>query len=230
MSETLTLTKPELIDIAKKRMLQHLNMPAWPVRQKLALTCRILHSKGHESGLAGQISGRGEKEGTFYTQQLGLGFDEITSSNLLKVDEDLNVLEGEGMANPANRFHTWIYQARPDINCIIHTHPTYSVALAMLERPLKIAYMDVCVLYDDVAFLPIWTGVPVGNEEGKVISETLGNKRAVLLCSRPPGHRPHGRGSLRGRGDVRARGPAADRCRKRGRDKAHRARARPGGA
>ena len=112
---------------------------------------------------------------------MGLGFDEITASNLLKVDYDLNVLEGDGMANPANRFHTWVYNARPDINCIIHTHATHTVALAMLERPLKIAYMDVCVLYDDVAFLPIWTGVPVGNEEGKVISETLGDKRAILL-------------------------------------------------
>ena len=178
---TATLTKPELIDIAKKRILQHLSMPPWSARQKLALTCRILHGKGHESGLAGQISARGEAPGTFITQQLGLGFDEITASNLLKVDYDLNVLEGDGMANPANRFHTWVYNARPDINCIIHTHATHTVALAMLERPLKIAYMDVCVLYDDVAFLPIWTGVPVGNEEGKVIAETLGDKRAILL-------------------------------------------------
>ncbi len=108
------------------------------------------------------------------------------------------------MANPANRFHTWVYRARPDINCIIHTHATHSVALAMLERPLKIAFMDVCVLYDDVAFLPIWTGVPVGNEEGKVIAETLADKRAMLLA-----HHgllvtgTHGRGSLRRRGDVR---------------------------
>ena len=181
MSETITLTKPELIDIAKKRMLQHLSMPAWSVRQKLALTCRILHGKGHKSGLAGQISARGEEEGTFYSQQLGLGFDEITASNLLKVDVDLNVIEGGGMVNPANRFHTWLYRARPDVNCIIHTHPTHTVALAMLERPLKIAYMDVCVLYDDVAFLPIWTGIPVGNEEGKVIAETIAGKRAILL-------------------------------------------------
>ena len=56
---TSTLEKPELIDIAKKRMVQHLSMPNWSVRQKLALTARILHSKGHESGLTGQISGRG---------------------------------------------------------------------------------------------------------------------------------------------------------------------------
>ncbi|MDO2305726.1 class II aldolase/adducin family protein, partial [Escherichia coli] len=37
------------------------------------------------------------------------------------VDEDLNVLHGHGMANPANRFHSWVYRARPDVNCIIHT-------------------------------------------------------------------------------------------------------------
>ena len=181
LNPTAALTKPELIDIAKKRISQHLSMPPWSVRQKLALTCRILHAKGHESGLTGQISARGETPGTLITQQLGLGFDEITASNLLKADYDLNVLEGDGMANPANRFHTWVYNARPDINCIIHTHATHTVALAMLERPLKIAYMDVCVLYGDVAFLPVWTGVPVGNEEGKVIAETLGDKRAVLL-------------------------------------------------
>ena len=179
---TATLEKPELIDIAKKKIAQHLSMPDWTVRQKLALTCRILHAKGHESGLAGQISARGQTPGTLVTQQLGLGFDEITASNLLTVDYDLNVLEGEGMANPANRFHTWLYNARPDIACIIHTHATHSVALAMLERPLKIAYMDVCVLYNDVAFLPVWTGVPVGNEEGKVISAALGDKRALLLA------------------------------------------------
>lgn len=178
---TSTLAKPELIDIAKKRILQHLSMPNWSVRQKLALTARILHSKGHESGLTGQMSVRGETPGTFYTERLGLGFDEITASNLLKVDYDLNVLEGEGMANPANRFHTWVYNNRPDVNCILHTHATNTVALAMLERPLKIAFMDVCVLYDDVAVLPIWTGVPIGNEEGRAISDALGDKRAILL-------------------------------------------------
>jgi L-fuculose-phosphate aldolase len=183
LNPTATLEKPELIDIAKKKIASHLSMPAWTVRQKLALTCRILHSKGHESGLAGQISSRGEALGTLVTQQLGLGFDEITASNLLTVDYDLNVLEGEGMANPANRFHTWLYNARPDINCIIHTHPTHSVALAMLERPLQIAYMDVCVLYDDVGFLPVWTGVPVGNEEGKAISAALGTDKHALLLA-----------------------------------------------
>lgn len=85
------------------------------------------------------------------------------------------------MPNPANRFHSWIYRARPDVNCIIHTHPLHAASLSMLEVPLEISHMDNCPLYDDVAFLKDWPGVPVGNEEGEIISAALGDKRAILL-------------------------------------------------
>ncbi|MFJ1551337.1 class II aldolase/adducin family protein [Streptomyces sp. NPDC088246] len=103
-------------------MREHFADSELTVRQKPALTCRIAFDGGHDSGLAGQISTRGQETGTYYTQRLGLRFDEITEDNLLLVDEDLNVLEGGGMPNPANRFHSWIYRAREDVNCIIHTH------------------------------------------------------------------------------------------------------------
>lgn len=183
MSTTMHLEKKELIQLAQNQMANHLSAPAWTMQQKLALTCRILFSEGHDSGLAGQITARGVEEGTYYTQRLGLGFDEICSSNLLLVNEDLEVLDGEGMANPANRFHSWIYRSRPDVQCVIHTHPIHLSALAMLGRPLKVAHMDSCMLYEDVAFLEKWPGVPVGNEEGEIIAGVLGMKRAALLAN-----------------------------------------------
>lgn len=86
------------------------------------------------------------------------------------------------MANPANRFHSWIYRARSDVQCIIHTHPLHLCALSLLDRPLKVPHMDSCMLYEDVGFLARWPGVPVGNEEGRLISETLGDKRAAILA------------------------------------------------
>jgi L-fuculose-phosphate aldolase len=152
-------------------------------RQKVALTCRALFDAGHDSGLAGQITARAEADGTYYTQPLGLGFDEITEANLLLVDEDLNVLDGvAGIPNPANRFHSWIYRARPDVQCIVHTHPFHVAALSMLEVPLVVSHMDTTPLYDDCAFLAKWPGVPVGNEEGEIISAALGDKKAALLA------------------------------------------------
>jgi L-fuculose-phosphate aldolase len=182
MTTTLLLDKSELITRAKASMARHLVAPDWSTMQKVALTCRILFSQGHDSGLAGQITARAKTPGAYYTQRLGLGFDEIAESNLLTVNEDLDVLDGDGMANPANRFHSWIYRGRPDVQCIIHTHPPAICALSMLKRPLKVAQMDACMLYEDVAFLDEWPGVPVGNREGEIICAALGNKRAALLA------------------------------------------------
>ncbi len=181
MTTTMHTPKDQLVKLAQQQMLTALTDNTYTVRQKLALTCRILFDGGHDSGLAGQITARAQEPGTYYTQQLGLGFDEIAASNLLVVDEDLTVLQGHGMANPANRFHSWLYRARPDVNCIIHTHPLHSAALSMLEVPLAISHMDLCPLFDDCAFLKEWPGVPVGNEEGEIIANAIGDKRAILL-------------------------------------------------
>jgi len=181
MPETLNLPKSELVSRALAQMNSDLFEQSWTSRQMLALTCRILFDGGHDSGLAGQITSRAEDAGTFYTQPFGYGFDEITHSNLLLVDQDLKTLDRKGMPNPANRFHTWVYRARPDVNCIIHTHPFPASALSMLEVPLEVSHMDVCPLYEDCAFLGKWPGVPVGNEEGEIISAALGDKRAILL-------------------------------------------------
>jgi L-fuculose-phosphate aldolase len=181
MPQTLNLSKPEIVARSLAKMDAELTERAWTPREKLALTCRILFDGGHDSGLAGQITSRAETEDTFYTQPFGYGFDEITPSNLLLVDHDLKTIDGAGIPNPANRFHTWVYRARPDVSCIIHTHPFHVSALSMLEIPLEVSHMDMCPLYDDCAFLEQWPGVPVGNEEGEIISKALGTKRAILL-------------------------------------------------
>ncbi|HYB81468.1 MAG TPA: aldolase [Mycobacterium sp.] len=182
MGGTFTDSKSDLMRRAAEQLAANVAESQLTTRQKLALTCRALFDAGHDSGLAGQITARAEADGTYYTQQLGLGFDEIAEHNLLLVDEDLNVLQGDGMANPANRFHSWIYRARPDVQCIVHTHAFHVAALSMLEVPLIVSHMDTTPLYDDCAFLAQWPGVPVGNEEGKIISAALGDKKAVLLA------------------------------------------------
>jgi L-fuculose-phosphate aldolase len=181
-TDSFALTKDELVQTSLDQMQVHLEDTAYALEQKIALTCRILFDNGHDSGLAGQITARGPAAGTYLTQRLGLGFDEISANNLLLVDEHLAVLRGDGMPNPANRFHSWVYRSRPDVNCIIHSHAIHTAALSMLEVPLQVSHMDNCILYDDVAFVAKWPGIPVGNEEGELISAALGTKRALLLA------------------------------------------------
>lgn len=188
-ADTMQLGKSEIVNSALKSMEANLNSQKMSTREAVAQTCRTLFAFGHDSGLSGQITARAEQPGTYWTQRLGLGFDEITSENLLLIDEDLNVLQGEGMANPANRFHSWLYRARPDVQCIVHSHAPHVSALSMLEVPLEIAHMDTCVLYGQCAFLKKWPGIPVGNEEGEIISGALKKKSHSPGASRLAGDR-----------------------------------------
>lgn len=174
--------KTEYYGRAAAEMERHLPTPEWSVRQKLALACRMLAREEHGSGLAGQLTARGDKPGTIWTARFGLGLEEIRASDFLLVDNDLHVLEGDGMPNPSNRFHLWIYRARPDVNSIIHTHPPYVSALSMIGEPLVVSHMDTAMFYEDCAYLAEWPGPPIGDEEGKLISTALGDKRAILLA------------------------------------------------
>jgi L-fuculose-phosphate aldolase len=182
MSDVIIRDKAEYHARTTDQMERHLTVPPWSLRQKIALTCRILAAEGHESALAGQITARGERPGTYWMLSFGLGFDEARASNLVLVDDDLNLLAGDGMVNPSNRFHLWIYRHRPDVNTIVHTHPPFCSALSMTGQPLIASHMDTAMFYDDCAFLAEWPGPPIGDEEGRIIHGALGDKRAILLA------------------------------------------------
>jgi L-fuculose-phosphate aldolase len=147
--------KQRIHERTREDMRRHLAAPAWSDRQKLALTCRMLADEGHASGLAGQVSVRADVPGRWWTLPLGLGFDEATAGRCILVDADLRVVEGEGMPNPAIRFHLWIYRSRPEVDCIVHTHPPFASALSMVGKPLVVAHMDAAVFHDDCAYRSI---------------------------------------------------------------------------
>jgi L-fuculose-phosphate aldolase len=152
------------------------------IREKIAVACRMLADEGHARTLAGQITVRHSVDGGYWTTGFDAGFAETTVASLVRIDDSMNLIEGPVMPNPAVRFHLWIYQRRPDLNCIIHTHPPHCSALGLIGEPLAVAHMDSMVFYEDCAFLHSWPGVPVSNEEGQIIADALGSKRSILLA------------------------------------------------
>lgn len=163
-------------------MTRGLGKAGYSVVEKLALACRVLADEGHAHSLAGQVTVRAEPGDTFWTTNFGDGLSETTVGNLVRIDAEMRTVEGEGMPNPGVRFHLWIYNARPEINCIVHTHAPHCSALSMVGEPLAVAHMDTMMLHEDCAWLASWPGLPVGNEEGRIISEALGQKRCVFLA------------------------------------------------
>jgi len=149
--------------------------------EALAACCRILAREGHESGLAGQVTARAGQPGSFWTLQFGYGFEEATPERMVLVDEDLKPLRG-GRPNPGTRFHLWIYRQRPDVQAIVHTHAPSASALAATGRELKTIHMDGAMLHG-TAHLAEWPGVPVADDEGRIISAALGDAKSILLAN-----------------------------------------------
>lgn len=173
--------KQEFIDRVNREMSQDLSGLEKPTPEMLAIACRILAAEGHESGLAGQVTARAEEPNTWWTLEFGYGFDEATANRMVLVDEDLKPLSG-GRPNPGVRFHVWIYRKRPDVQAIVHTHAPHASALAATGKPLKTIHMDSAMLHG-TAHLPDWPGVPVADDEGRIISGALGDAKTILLAN-----------------------------------------------
>jgi len=173
--------KQDFIERVSREMAEDLPALKGTTAQLLATACRILAAEGHESGLAGQVTARGEKPDTWWTLEFGYGFDEATAGRMVLVDEDLKPLSG-GRPNPGVRFHVWIYRKRPDVQAVIHTHAPYASALAATGQPLKTIHMDSAMLHG-TAHLPDWPGVPVADDEGRIISGALGEAKTILLAN-----------------------------------------------
>jgi len=173
--------KAHFMDRVSREMESDLPETSLSTEQSLAACCRILAQEGHESGLAGQVTARAKKAGAWWTLQFGYGFEEATAKRMVLVDEDLKPLRG-GRPNPGTRFHIWIYKKRPDVQAIVHTHAPHASALAATGKALKTIHMDSAMLHG-TAHLPEWPGVPVADDEGRIISGALGRAKTILLAN-----------------------------------------------
>jgi L-fuculose-phosphate aldolase len=172
--------KQDFVERVNREMAADFPAADLPPREALAGACRILAREGHESGLAGQVTARAEHN-RWWTLQFGYGFEEASAERMVLVDEDLKALAG-GRPNPGVRFHIWIYRKRPDVQAIVHTHAPYASALAATGRPLRTIHMDSAMLHG-CAHLPDWPGVPVADDEGRIISGALGDAKCILLAN-----------------------------------------------
>lgn len=79
--------------------------------------------------------------------------------------------------------HSAIHEARPNINCVAHSHSTYGRAFATLGKSLDIITQDSCAFYKDIALYDKFGGIVHGREEGITIAKALGQKKAAILSN-----------------------------------------------
>jgi ribulose-5-phosphate 4-epimerase/fuculose-1-phosphate aldolase len=135
----------------------------WQLRVDLAACYRLVALHGWSDLVFTHISARVPgPEHHFLINPYGLMFDEITASSLVKVDQDCNkVITSPYPVNPAGFvIHSAIHAARPDIQCVLHTHTRAGIAVSAQKKGvLPISQQSTFVLaslayhdYEGVAF------------------------------------------------------------------------------
>ena len=99
------------------------------LRTDLVCAYHVLDLEGQGSGLGGHVTARVQGEDAFWTHPFGIAFEEVRVDDLIKLDFNLNLQAGSGRVNPTLIFHSRIYQARPDVRCVVHTHADSVTAL-----------------------------------------------------------------------------------------------------
>ena len=156
-------------------------------KQRLAATYRIFAKLGFEDGAvgaAGHVTVRDpEDPETFWVNPWGVPFSHITTSNLIRVDSDGNIIDGEGalLNGAAFAIHSQIHAARPDVVAAAHSHSMHGKSFSALGRPLRPLTQDACAFYEDHVVFDGYSGVVTELDEGKRIAAALGGCKAAIL-------------------------------------------------
>ncbi|HEV7679680.1 MAG TPA: class II aldolase/adducin family protein [Candidatus Dormibacteraeota bacterium] len=152
-------------------------------KQRLAAGFRIFSKCGFDEGVAGHITARDpELTDHFWVNPFGMHFSQIRVSDLILVNKEGKVVEGNRMVNAAAfAIHSQVHDARPDVVAAAHSHSVYGKSWSSLGRLLDPLTQDACAFYEDHAILNDYTGVVLDLEEGRRIASTLGQRKAIIL-------------------------------------------------
>ncbi len=119
---------------------------------------------------------------TFLINPFGQRYDEITASNLVEINSNGKVVNGNNSSINDTGFviHGAIHNARKDIKCIMHTHSRAGLAISSLKEGLIPMVQDAAIFYNRVSYHE-WEGMSTDESECKRLSKSLGSNKVLIL-------------------------------------------------
>ena len=155
-------------------------------RRAVADAARKMASLGLVTGTSGNVSTRlglgGDGAELMAVTPSGQAYDSLAATDIVVADFEGEPVEGDFVPSTESLLHAAVYQARPEVGAVIHTHSAYSSALA-------VAGLELPAVIDEVA---IHLGGPVrvaryafpGTEELAVhVCVALEGRKAALMAN-----------------------------------------------
>jgi L-fuculose-phosphate aldolase len=152
------------------------------IKEKMIWAGKVLVGEGQDDFTRGHISVRlPDKPSLFFMKCHSLGLDEITQENILTIDLEGKVVAGTSRRHSEVYIHSEIFKARPDVHCILHTHPPYSIALSGTGRPMKAISQPGALFKDAFGLYTDTINLIRTHEMGAGVARALGPHSVVLL-------------------------------------------------
>ena len=117
-------------------MASYENVPDYEIRRQIVEVAQMMNRKGLVGTYEGNISAcKGDK---VYETPTGHSKELLTEGQIICVDMDGNVLEGELAPTSETPMHTMCYTLRSDVHAVVHCHAPYCTAFAQAQA----AYED----------------------------------------------------------------------------------------
>ena len=153
-------------------------------RVDLAAIHRIFAMEGLSEGTWTHFSCKLDKGERYLVTPGSTHFSMVCASSLLLYGGTGELLSGDGKANhDALPIHLPVYQARPDVNCILHFHSPHATALTVVKRLRFDTRLSQTAAYfhRKVAYLETYAVPRTSAEEGEAMAQALGDKKILFL-------------------------------------------------
>lgn len=143
------------------------------IRQLVLDACHGLAASGCGNTIGGHVSMRVPGRDLYWTNALDRALDEMEDDDLLLVNFDGKVVEGNRPISPGIDFHQGIYQQRLEINGVVHTHGPWGTTQAALCRPVRMYHNLSTYFYNKVGVSP--------DDTIEAIAPVLGDNVAIMI-------------------------------------------------
>lgn len=134
---------------------------------------------------SGNVSARDPKTNLVVIKPSGIPYDKLSPDNLVVVDLNGKVIEGNLKPSVDMATHLYIYRHMPEVMSVIHTHSTYASAFAATGKEISVCLTAMADFFG--CNIPRGNLVLIGGEEiGREIVDKIGNSKAIIMKNHGP--------------------------------------------
>ncbi len=174
----------EMKSAATSNLRQLVSEEEWQTRVDLAACYRLVHHYGMTDLVYTHLTARVPgPEHHFLINRYGLLFNEVTASNLVKIDGEGKIVGGgdQSQVNYAGFvIHSAVHKARHDVGCVMHTHTTAGMAVSALKSGLLPLTQTAMRFYGRIAYHD-YEGPALDLDEQQRLVADLGAHDAMIL-------------------------------------------------